>query len=421
MKLKNIMAVLVLILAMFAFPVHADSANFDITKVEVGGITVNQGDVVYAERGERVPVVVFYQGAYDPADENVGRVYDVRAVASIEGYEYGVVDDSSDLFQILPSVSGKKTLWLQIPSDIDASGEYDLRVELRGAQEDERATFSLMIEEPRHSVEIYDVLINPESNIKPGQPVYVNVRVENMGDNVENNIKVRVAIPELDISDSAFVDELITSQDLNQDKVVYAKKDAATSKTLVLIVPEDAEAKDYELEVAVDYNRGHSVAKKVYTVSVAKGGSVAGASEVMVSVDSIIKSANAGESVAYKMSVANLGAAPKVLTFEASEGATVTPASITLQPNKVAEVSVFASADASKTFSVKVLENGKVLDEKVLTLNVQNVAGADFARKALQYGFFALLIVLVILGIVVLAKRLSGSREDEGIESKSLY
>src|SRR3989344_2347156 len=163
--------------------VSAAAPDYTIIGVEVndlqafgGSTTIPNLDV---ERGETIEIEVTLQGnATIPG----GQVPDVRVEARIVGYEFGTVSDISDIFSVDEGLVYKKRLTLVIPEDIDASELYTLRVEASDSRNEDQIEFTLNIDEQRHSLNIFDILVNPSSNVVAGQPIFVISRIENLGE-----------------------------------------------------------------------------------------------------------------------------------------------------------------------------------------------------------------------------------------------
>ena len=117
-----------LILAiLFAFVVLASfvaaSESYDITKVAVNGIEASNDNQVQVELGTSAQVVVYLEGTGDTTD--------VKVRAWMGGYEYGNLEVFSEMFDVENGVSYKKTLYLEIPSDLEVSDhDYTLYVEI---------------------------------------------------------------------------------------------------------------------------------------------------------------------------------------------------------------------------------------------------------------------------------------------------
>jgi hypothetical protein len=434
--MKNtIKTLLVLILALVSVTMVA-AADFSVDRVDVDGVTVSStGKAIYVERGTTVPVTVYMSGS------PTGKIaYDARVQAYVGGYEYGKVEDVSDIFEVVPNVSYKKTLRLKIPSDMKATDKYTLNVEIFDDDQSTKRTYTLFVKEARHLVSLYDVIVNPVSNVQAGQPLFVTVRVENMGDNVEDSIKITASMPKLGIEASEYVDQLVRSRDEDQSDNRVSKRDAATTNELMLLIPENAQEGDYELSVKLNYNRGYGASndaedEKVLIVHVKSAKQTTGTAtaSALVNVDNTNQRAAVGEGAVYKVSMANLGKEAQTYSVEVlgvgSWGTSrVDPQNLIVPADKTGESLVYVSPAENaetgvKTFTVKVKDSaGNVVSEKALTLDVVNAQASgsyEAFKKVLEVGFIALLIILVVLGIVLAAKKLSGS--NDSVEGQTYY
>ncbi len=420
--------VFLFLVASFATAVTAAAPLYRVDKVEVDGTVMNDNNTIYVERGTSIPVRVDFTG--------FGNIsYDARVEAYIGGYEYGKVSDITDIFQILPGVSDHKDLRLNVPYDLDASKDYTLNVQLFDDQSNLLKVYHLRVEEKRHNVATFDAILTPPQNVKSGQPLFVSVRVENLGDNTEQTAKVTAAIPELGVSASEFVDQLVTTSDLsdNADQLLLAKRQAATTNDLLLLVPQDAKEGDYNVKVQVSFNRGHDVTEKTFPIHVSAANKVAVGSG-MVNVASSSQSTIAGQGTVYKVSVANLGSAAQTFSLAVAgvDGwgtSRVDPATLTVAQDSAGDFNLYVSPAESvtgtKTFTVSVKDaSGAVVGEKVLTLDVQPASSSlsgETVKHALQVGFIALLAILVIIGLVLIIKRLTADEPEEPVQGKTYY
>ena len=404
--------------------------DFVVQGIKVNGITMANGVnmPVYVERDSKITVEVFLAGELDG---NVA--YDTRVKAWIGGYEYGDIEATTQIFQVLKGVQYHKVLNLDIPADLESSEEYTLNIDVYDDDQLIHEEYPLRIEEVRHLVEIYDATFNPGKAVKAGQPLFVSVRLENLGDNAEDNIKVSAKIAELGVQAEEYIDELAT---WNEEDNGHNDDDSASTSDLLLMIPSDAATGAYNVEVTAEYDRGHKLAKESFAITVVEGAnavvtpSVPTEAKTLVNVDSTSKAVEAGEGALYKVSVANMGAEPAVYTFavKGTEGwgtYSVDPATLTATADGTVVANVFVSpsestTDGVKTFSVDVLKDGAVVGTTTLSLDVQASDSAS-AKEILLIVFLVLLAVLVLLGIVVAIKRLAGGREDESIEGQTYY
>jgi uncharacterized membrane protein len=251
--------------------------------------------------------------------------------------------------------------------------------------------------------------------------LFTTVRVENLGDKKEEDVRVIVAVPELGISQRTFIDDLTPV-----DEDVSQKEDSESSEALYLDL-NDVKPGNYNLLVRVEYNRGHDYIEKVFPLTVKAGKEVSKVAEnFIVDVTEKTKDINAGEGVVYKVSLANLDSEAKKLTLEVAGVdewgmARIDPSSLTVEGDSSKEAFVFVSAKedastANKMFSLKVKDSNMVLKEVQLQANVkgkQVVSTTSNLKTGLEVGFVVLLIILVILGIILAVNKLKSKEEPE--------
>ena len=383
---------------------------FTIEKVEVEG--VENPDMVNVERGDKLNIRV----------ELLGHTHaeDVKVKAWIGGYEYEDVEDSTSLFDIEPNVTYVKNLVLEIPNDIDASKSYKLHIEAFNDQDSVRKTFRIQVEPQRHYLNFVDVIFNPGLSVKNTQPLFVTVRVENLGDKKEEDVRVEVSIPELGLLQRTFIDELVSVEDNGDDD----EETSSSSDTLLLDLS-NVQPGTYNLRVKVDYNRGHDFIAQIYPLTVTSALAKPGEVKDLI-VQSVTSSMDLtqGGSATYIFSLANLGTTSRTFNFEVSgqeawATAKLEPMSLTLLPDSTRDVrlTINAKSDAdvgSKVFTVKVKEGSNVVKELQFDSNVkQQKVTSNLAslRSGLEIGFIVLLVILVILGIILAVNKMKGKEE----------
>tara|TARA_Y100000310_G_C20694185_1_gene824311 strand:+ start:3603 stop:4898 length:1296 start_codon:yes stop_codon:yes gene_type:complete len=424
--MKNLAFFIVALVALIgtAFAVSADSPNFDINSIQVNDLDVTGFTSLDVERGDKLDIEVVVTG-----DVNGSEVDDVIVEAKIMGYEFGSIVDTEGPFSTEPGKTYKKTLTLYVPDDIDASEDYTLRIEVSDKVDEVQQSITLHIDEPRHNLNIFDVLLNPSSTIAAGNPVFVTVRLENLGEKEENDIKVTATISELGISTVNYIDELNTEeQEENEDTI---NQDNSKQLDLLLRIPEDASTGTYEVRIDVEYNRGHNFLSQSLSLNV-EGTSQAGGQTVINS-DSSSKAVNAGESVDYKVMVANLGDEPGVYSLQvdgvASWGESgIQPGLLTIMPDSTGEMVVsiapFASEQAaSHTWVARVMLGNEVLSEVLFTTKVNSgsAAGGDSLKSALAIIFGVLVVVLIVLALILAFRRMNSEEEDSSVAEGQAY
>lgn len=173
---------------------------------------------------------------------------DVRVEAFIEGDAHGDdIDDISNRFEVHSDRVYGKILYLTIPDRMDRD-VYTLRILLtskEGVIAEASYDVSIASGDEEHNIIIDNVIFSPEGTVEAGHAFLATVKVKNLGTWDENNVKVRVAVPDLGISASAFLDEI---------EIQNEKDNVITSEELYLRVPKDALTGDYVVVVTAQYN-----------------------------------------------------------------------------------------------------------------------------------------------------------------------
>jgi len=413
------------VLFMFVFLISLISVNaLVMSEVKVDGTAISQSATVSAVKGNTLDIRVELFGDLNVTEN------DVRVKAWIGGYEYDDIEETSDLFNVQSNVIYVKTLELELPEDMDATEAYTLHVDAysqSGNEVEYTNVFTLMVSPERHLIRFIDTIFNPGLSVEAGQPLFTTVRLENLGDKKEEDIKVKVSIPALGVSAVKYLDELTSDELDNEDE-----EDSGEVEDIYLVIPKDAKTGIYDVVVDAEYNRGHDVESKRYLINIkgkveapvdALPGTITptGLVTAVISVDSETKQVQSGESAVYKIMFANLGQDAKTYTIELSNidfaVARVDPAVLTINPDQTAEAYIYLSVDKNARegmhlFNVNVKSGNQLVKEFNLGSDVN--AGADVdAKNVLEVVFVVLLVVLIILGIVVIVKRLGKGREPE--------
>jgi len=409
-RLLNALTLMLFVLLVSSIAVVAASDDYDIRTVEVNDIDLS-GSTLDVERGEVLNLEVIIEG--------INNVDDVRVKAEIEGYEHGDIEDRTSLFEIEAGKVYRKTLNLIVPNDIDASEDYTLRVELSDKNNEEEFNVSLHIDEQRHNLGIFDVIVSP-TRVKAGRNLFVSALIENLGSKKEDNIKVTASIPELGVVTSGYIDELIT----------HLQEDAGTSDddeedsqsiNLNLRLPEDASSGNYDVRIDVEFNRGQDVISTTELISIEGVEDVA--SEALVSIDGSSKNVGTKEETTYKLMIANIGDERAIYTIEVDgedlwANSRVEPAFVTVDPDATGEAKVLLTAkddasEGSHTFVVKVKEGNAIVSEMTLNANVVQSYSFGGIRQVLTVVFVILIVILVLLGIILAFKRMGSESFDE--------
>ncbi len=420
MKTKVLAVLFVVFATLFASMLVVNAANFTINKVRVNNVDM-AGKTLNVERDEQLMVEVELTCATQSDD--------ARVRAEINGYEFGNVEDLSSIFECNPNRTYKKTLNVHVPYDLDASQAYTLRVETFDRKDQTELSVNLVIEEQRNNVGVFDVITNPSANVKAGTPVFVTVRVENLGQRKQDNVKVTASIPELGVTATGYLnDDLITEQQEQSQTFRDENADQSQSMTLLLRIPDDAATGNYNINVVSEFNRGHDFVTATKPIFVQGAGKTAKQAELLVTVDSSTKDVSGSQETTYKVMFANVGEEKGLYSIEVDGAdswgyARVEPGFLTLMGASTGEamINVKAKADAqpgSYTFVARVMQGSTVVKEISLHANVmgtQPVTGStgNVDLRMVLAAIFVILVVVLIVLAVVLAARKSGRKPEE--------
>ena len=441
-KLLSALMAFLLIFSILPFVVMANGNDgLLFTEIEVEGTSVVLDDEVMSiaiikdlteSKETSLPIRVRLS--------SVKNFKDLKVSAWIGGYEFGVPRDTSDPFDMTAyNTQVVKTVVLNVPlpKDLESSKEYKLNIEAFNSDISIKKEIKLNVEGKRHFVDLFDIIINPGLKVDAGTPLIVKARLENLGDRVENNIKVTAKTNLVDkegnsftVSDSDFIDELVTRSEEKGDD-----ESSTSTDDLLLIIPKSTKQGNYKLFVDVNFNRGTETISAEYDLTINGKESARSDANVLISSAEANKNTPKGIQVVYPVQIANLGNNARTFTFDVTgvkgwATASVEPAILTVAPGSTSELFVTvtaaqeANAAGSHIFAVKVLENSEVVKEVNLQGQVVSVAQStttsDF-RKGLEMAFLVLLALFIILGIVVAIRKATMKSETEEAKGETYY
>ncbi len=424
-KMKGLFVVmfgLIMAVAM-AFSAYAAqvSINDSTIKVEVDGFALTEGDtstVRQLERGDSFELRVSLEALRD--------VKDVEIHAFISGFEYSAsepISDSTRPFDLNENESVVKKLTLKLPERADQD-KYKLRVVIADRfGEAITKNYNIKIEPSDTQVVIKDFELSPEDEVQAGRAILATVRVKNLGDSQEDDVKIRVSIPELGVSATPdFVDELDADE-------------SATSEEFFLKLSSCAKPGVYDVVAEVTYDQGDEKVTARKSVTVTKGmcdavsepGQTQVSGKTTIAYSAETQSAVAGGSAAsYPITITNSGASTKafVLSIDGAEWADfkVSPSNlVTVKAGTTQTVYVLASAKAGtqageRVFTVSVKDSSDtVLQTLALKADVvSSASGASSSiRSALTIALVVIVAILVLVGLILAFRRVKGGEEGE--------
>jgi len=413
-NLKILITALVLLIGLATFA-NADSNLYDIKSVYVDGIEVSSEDISQVELGDSVEVKVYIEGTGDSTTCPDGDVddceVDVKVKVWIGGYEYDDVEAVSNEFSVEPGVTYRKTLSLEIPNDLDVEdNDYTLYVEVYDSDDYERESYDIYAEKERHSLEIMDVIY--DSTVNAGDDLQVEVRVKNIGEKKEEDIKVEVSLEDLD-SASDYIGEL-TSEELDNEN-----EESSDSVNFVLDIPENAKSGSYELTITVTYDNGHESIDRTYVVNVDGEESESSTeTETSVSTSSTSLSGQEGRDKTIELSFTNPNSEDTTYEVTVSgisqwASSDVSPETLELQGGESEKVSVTITPDSDAAgehdFSIQILDSeGNLVQEIQMSMDVE-----QGSSSWLKIGFLILIVLIVLVALIVIFKKLIKDDDDD--------
>jgi len=411
------------LLTVFIFGVLMSTVAFavvNIDSVKVDGTTLTESStnmILDVQRGDEIEVRVQITPDSGMKDVEIEAV--LRGIDSTDK-----VEDITETFDAKQGVSYVKKLSLPLIAKMDQD-RYKLRIRIsdRDSATVEK-TYELEVDTKRHDVEIRDVVLLPNTEVKAGRALLATVRLRNIGEKNEDGVKVVVSIPELGVSASDFVDELEKEGD---------NDDQATTEEMFLRIPDNAETGDYKVRVEVYFDDGDKKNAKETSISVLGGETVQAKAQektvIAVAVDRQTAT-QGGQEVGYPITLTNAGSESKTYTVSADGAAwasfRVAPSNVMVigaGESKVVTVFVKANDNApvgQQTFTLTISSNDRVLKQLPLSVDVQKSSGAAQLKRGLEVGLVVLVILLVIIGLIIGFSKLRGNGEEEGGE-KTYY
>jgi len=366
-------------------------------------------------------------GDVDEADESAfgaDEAKNIEVEARLMGYDEEDTKDSKIVSSIKAGTTKKVTLNVEVPKDFTNGPNAVLRVWVYGGDNQVYQDYNLYVESASHDMKIVDVSFSPGNTVRAGESLLTTVLVENTGEkDPEEDVKVTVAIPELGLSASEFLDEV------EQDK----KEDVPE---MFLKIPATAAPGDYEVKVTVQYEDLEESVSETYTVTVIANdylnSNMYPASEKLVlEVGPQSQSAAAGQTVSYGIALTNAGGSSKALVLEAATGgwaaASLSETLVVLEPGKsqVVYLDLTVAADAvagEHMASLTVKSGNEVLETVVLKADVTASQEAKTEslslRNGLEIALIVLVVLLVVMGLVIGFSRL---RKDDDGEDQTYY
>lgn len=400
------MVMLLLISATIVSAVETD--DFKITEVHINGYEyktivttspIGHFGPVYA--GEKLTLKVFWEGYNDT---------EARITAELADEEV-----RSDYFTVRENWNGFEVLYLTLDADLEP-GDYILNIEMED-EEGRKDTFELEIEvsNQRNLVEIYDVNFQQGINVQAGQILFASVGVKNIGHIDQEDMYVKMTIPALGLTTRSNRFDLITEEHADDCNGDWCEDDDyKIHKDLLLTIPLNAVSGTYDVLIEIVYEDGDSLESETYSLIVS-GAQYDGE----ITIDTLTQTSEQGKAVAFWVEYLN----PNVDYTIEIEGMNFGSVRVAEEYNGAyIFISVDEDAEVGAHDFVAIVKSGSNV-VKTFNLNIDVVKSKVLidVKKGLELGFSVLLVILVILGIIVAAKKLRKDREEPIIDEDQTY
>jgi len=418
-KLLSLMALFVVsLLTISMVSAYVPHQDLEIVSVKVNDEQIYSGQSIQklaVEEGQKLSIRVGLQNLAN------AKISDLEVDAKISGYKessnYASLEDSTTLFDINNGVVKYVNLEVSLPNDLKNDEDYSLRIRVTDQKSVPLTVeVSLQFEAKRHGVEIADVVFAPSTSVKAGRSLLTTVLLENFGEKTEKDVKVTVAIPELSISATEFVDSLAS------DNVEYEDV-----PEMFLPIPAATAAGDYQVKVTVDFNNMKDTITKTYKITVLANEQFPISNKLVLAVGPETQPVTIGKTATYGVALTNAGSTSKAYMLNAVAGdwatVSISESLVVLEAgkNKVVYIEVTPNTDATAgehVLSLSVKSGSDVLETVALKATVisasQNASGQTFnLRNGLEIALIILVVLLVIIGLIIGFSRLKKDNEDE--------
>jgi len=391
------------------------SAYIAITDVKINSDTAYDGDDLYVERGDVLKVrVTLEAGDQDVTDAYLG--------AFMSGYRYAyyerdMVTDYTKTFSLPAHEKRSFDLTVTVPVDMEKK-DAKLRLVLFDENSASVITYNYQVSiygtADDSAVQIQDFFVSPSTTIEAGRALSFKVKVKNYGNNDLDDVKVKVAIPALNIQTYETIDTL-------------DKDESQSFEALLLRIPPEAKPGDYEVVATVEFDRFQSVEESTQiTIINAEVAQTAG-SDSVITMPEAVDVVKGTQGSVYPVLIENKGATSK--TYVLTVSGVSDWGTVSFEPSSVVVISagqsqtVYLRVSANdnavagdKVFKV-VVKADEVSKETTVVAKVKDDSAQGTPLKAvLEWALIILIVVLIILGIVLLVNKMRNNKDEEDDE-----
>ena len=384
----------VLTIAMLgAFASAASSLAVSNQYVEIDGLPATGNNAVIS--GDTIPVTVDFT-----AGENAS---EVTVSAWIQGHRSDRVE--REFADLIAGSDYRARLSVPVPTDIDPEEDLTLYVRIESDEGNWEESYTLRAQRNPNELEV--LLVDMDNPVKAGSTLAMSVVVKNIGRHESEDTIVKVEIPELGISRSAYYEDLSIEDICDDDD---CDKDNAGERKFFIPIPSNAASGSYKVTItAYNDDTEMSVVKNLVVSETSVEGKVLS--------NPSRKTFAVGEEAVYELVLVNSGneIAVYTLTPEASDALSVSLSdSVTTVPagsSKVVKVYVKANREGTFGFAVNaVSDEFSSKASYTATVNGQS-RSINNNIVVLTIVLAIIFVVLVIILIVLLTRRPQKSEE----------
>lgn len=418
MKMMILTALMLLFSSMFVY------AELEVTSVKINTDEVLGKSTNYnVERGDDLNIRV--RVTSNTSENNV------VAEAKILGYEFSEYNDplydKSGVLNMDANDDKTFELNLKVPENAERDN-YDLRIIVASRKgQSKEYLIHLDLEGQRNRIVIRDIQL--QDTALAGRSMIGNVRIKNIGEQVEDSIKITLSIPDLSIEDSEYIDELDPD-------------DSTTSEDLLLRIPACSKPGTYDVVAEVEYHDGYKITSKTSDITVLESDaceSTGGVVSPTIPTRTVItvpskQEVLAGQSIVYPIVISNLGKTSKTYVVTPSPSIEnigeyrLDPSNVVIIPAQGTETVYLyltvdeAMAEGMKDFRLTVQTDDESKD-LLLTADVKPGKGvsSDGLKKGLQVSLSILVVLLIVLLIIFGFNKLKRDKEEEDEDSEQTY
>jgi hypothetical protein len=248
MKTKMFSVIAFLLIAVLATSVSALNVRIDEVQINNFEIQPNSANDLAVNRDGELEIdvkVTFLEATQHASVE-----------AEINGVDHYTLEDESRSRDFAENDSTIFNLKIDLPDDVDED-DYTLLLKVQDRDASFTQDYKLRVRNPQTSLKVKDIRLFPRT-VEAGSYLLSTVRVENLGEADEDDVKVTLSVPELGLSTSSFINEV----DVDEEE---------DSEEMLLFIPECSRSGDYEVQVDVLYDDRHESTSASEIVKVLKG------------------------------------------------------------------------------------------------------------------------------------------------------